>query len=309
MIALYIILGILFVIVIPHCLVVYIIFCIFFGRYSKEQIDARLYKDVNEYTPFLEEMMSVRKELEAKCEKVSTTSHDGLKLTGYYFNNNSDTTMIMFHGVHTNAFNNFGVITKNILEHGYNALIVDQRAHGESEGKYLTYGQKEQLDVLSWIDYVDKNIDCKTIFLYGISMGGTSVALSSNQITNKKVKGMVIDSAYSSLNDLLDYLTNAKHIPSFLFLGGVKWLSKVIIKIKFEECEVSTHISNTTIPAFFVRGTKDTVVSEELLMNNYINCASRKELLSIEGATHTLAMVVGKEEAFNKMYAFLERNI
>ena len=77
MIALYIILGILFVIVIPHCLVVYIIFCNFFGRYSKEQIDARLYKDVNEYTPFLEEMMSVRKELEAKYEKVSTTSHDG----------------------------------------------------------------------------------------------------------------------------------------------------------------------------------------------------------------------------------------
>lgn len=54
---------------------------------------------------------------------------------------------------------------------GLNVLLVDQRSHGESEGRLITFGVKERRDVVTWIDYVLEHFgDDTEIFLSGLSM-------------------------------------------------------------------------------------------------------------------------------------------
>lgn len=144
MVWLYVIIAFIIISLIIHFSLIYLIFLKFFGRNSLKSID-KSSRNTSYSKDYAEEMISIRNELlnSSKYEIVSITSFDGLKLTGYYFANNSDKIIIMCHGLHTHAFNNFGYQINYFLAKGYNILAINERAHEGSEGKYTTYGQKK----------------------------------------------------------------------------------------------------------------------------------------------------------------------
>lgn len=61
---------------------------------------------------------------------------------------------------------------------GYNLFMVDQRQHGKSGGRYLTYGHREKHDVRKMVDWLVKKTDGLRTGIYGNSMGA-AVALQS----------------------------------------------------------------------------------------------------------------------------------
>ena len=65
---------------------------------------------------------------------------------------------------------------------------------------------------------------------------------------------------------------------------------------------------NVTDKEYFAELEQMNVVSKDFLVDNYNACASLKEELLIENASHTLAMAAGGEEAFNKLFKFLKEN-
>lgn len=70
---------------------------------------------------------------------------------------------------------------QKFIEMGYNALIIDQRAHGNSQGKYRGMGYLECKDLKEWINFiVDKDKNSK-IILYGVSMGATTVMMETGK--------------------------------------------------------------------------------------------------------------------------------
>ena len=138
---------------------------------------------------------------------VMITSHDGLKLSGIYYPNNSDVTVISVHGYTSHAEREFafpGLFYKSL---GYNVLIPYQRAHGLSEGKYLTFGPLEHMDMLKWIDYVNEINPNGQIILHGLSMGGGILLHLCNKEA-KNVKCMVVDAPSGSANDFLKNVSN-----------------------------------------------------------------------------------------------------
>lgn len=59
--------------------------------------------------------------------------------------------------------------------------MVDERAHGKSEGKVITFGIRERCDCKLWAEYAVKRYgENKDIFLAGVSMGAASVMMASN---------------------------------------------------------------------------------------------------------------------------------
>ena len=294
---------------ISHLFVIRYIFLRFYGRKSVKLIEEDVLKDPK-YAPYINEMNEVRNELlQKEHQLIHIKSFDGLDLAGRYYDVGGDSTVIMFHGVHTIALYNFGIVTKKLLENGINALVVDQRAHDMSEGKYLSYGKNEQKDVQSWFEYVEQNTSAKNIFLYGISMGGASVACASKNIKSTKFKGLIVDSAYTTVGKLINHLISSQKIPSFLFLGGVNFLAKHLVKMNDTDVNAPEALSQCSVPVLFIHGTTDVVVTTDFLMDNYNACHSSKEELLVEGAGHTLAMIAGGEEAFNKFINFLRSNI
>ena len=304
MIALYIILGILVVFAIPHFLVTYLIFHEFYVRMSPQKIDKRVKENPN-YEKCRDEMFLEADKLAQECEELDITSFDGLKLHGYYFDKGYDRVMIMFHGVHANALFHFSIQARECFKRGYNVLIVDERSHGKSEGKYITYGEKEHKDVLTWVDYVSQNFKEKEIYLYGLSMGATSLCVASPYLDNTKVKAIIIDSAFTSINELINHISIKRKIPKPVIFGGVKFLAKHLAGINFNSFDTKESLKENKIPTFFVQGTNDIVVSRNFLVDNYNNCASKKELLEVEGVGHTLAIPLGGEEAKDKLFNFL----
>jgi hypothetical protein len=115
-------------------------------------------------------------------ERVEIRSRDGLRLVGsYYHRNDGAPVKIEFHGYRSAATRDFcGANELDVLT-GCNVLLVDQRAHGLSDGTSITFGILERFDVVSWANYVvDRFGPDVKILLSGVSMGAATVAVKLN---------------------------------------------------------------------------------------------------------------------------------
>ena len=122
---------------------------IFYSPY-KEQNDIYNIPKEEQYNEKKDYMITLIKELdEREYEDVFIRSYDGLVLHGkYYFVKKDAPLDIGFHGYRATSIRDFcgGAAISKELEH--NLLLVDQRAHGLSEGHTITFGIKEKYDVL-----------------------------------------------------------------------------------------------------------------------------------------------------------------
>ena len=70
-------------------------------------------------------------------------------------------------------------------------LLIDERAHGESEGTYIGFGTMDRLDGMEWVKWmIDKIGDDAQILLHGNSMGGATVCMMSGLKLPDQVKGL-----------------------------------------------------------------------------------------------------------------------
>ena len=304
-IAIIVIASLLVLFLLSHLLVIYLVFRKFFCRIPLDKID-KIYDKNPIYDDSREEIYAGKDFLlKEKHLEVEITSFDNLKLKGYFYDYGFDRCALLVHGTHSDPFLLFGVEGQRLIKDGYNLLIVDLRTHNQSEGKYISYGKYEAKDILDWVKYIKEELHQKSLLMYGMSMGAVGITLASIELDENYVEGMVLDCGYTSIDDLVNHLTTSQRIPSFLFLGGVKFLAKHFINVSFDDFVTSDYLEKTKIPAFFISGTLDKVATKEFLMNNYNKCASRKDYLLIEGAAHTLASVVGGENAHNRIMNFI----
>ena len=89
-------------------------------------------------------------------EDVYIKSDDNLKLHGILFpKKNSKKIVICLHGYSSTAgISDYTAISRFYLERNFNILMIDARAHGASEGKYIGFGCLDRNDLVRWIEYV-----------------------------------------------------------------------------------------------------------------------------------------------------------
>ena len=88
------------------------------------------------------------------CESVTIVSADGLTLSGRYYHVRDGAPLdLCFHGYRSHPFTDFSGGAELSLSMGHNLLLVDQRAHGKSEGRTISFGILERQDVLCWANY------------------------------------------------------------------------------------------------------------------------------------------------------------
>jgi len=125
-------------------------------------------------------------------EKLQIESHDGLKLQAVYYPCGSNKTMIWVHGYTSHAERESAFPGLFYRSLGFNVLIPYLRSHGPSEGKYLSLGALEHLDMMRWVDKVNEMIPDGKIVLHGLSMGG-GIVLDLACKDMKNVKCLVSD--------------------------------------------------------------------------------------------------------------------
>ena len=115
------------------------------------------------------------------AEDIFLPSHDGLRLHGQLLQQpGAKGTILLFHGYRSSWIIDFSIVLPYYYSLGYNLLAVDERAHGQSEGVYITFGIHERRDAATWAQYAAMHFGPDhPLFLGGLSMGATTVLLAS----------------------------------------------------------------------------------------------------------------------------------
>lgn len=134
-------------------------------------------------------------------ETLQITSHDGLKMNAVYYPNGSDKTMIWVHGYTSHAERESAYPALFYRSLGFNVLIPYLRAHHISEGKYISMGALEHLDIMGWVDLINEKVPDGQIVIHGLSMGG-GIALDLACKEMKNVKCLICDAPSINIEDI-----------------------------------------------------------------------------------------------------------
>lgn len=284
-----------------------VFFCVsiyFFRLTILRKPTATLDKNINANTDWHKHIDFIQKRKEwllaQDLQNVSITSNDGLKLSATLLKNKKPTknVVICFHGYTADGLSNYGAMSKFLYEQGFNLLIVDQRTHGKSEGKYIGFGVLDRNDAAKWVEYAVKTFgtDCK-IFLHGTSMGGATVLMASGLDLPKNVKGIIADCGFTSAFDVFSHILKRDyHLPKFPLMNMTEVLTKKFAGYGYNDVNTLDEVKKTKIPILFIHGDKDDFVPTYMSEENYEACNSDKELLIVKNADHAESYYSGTEE-------------
>lgn len=263
-----------------------------------------------QYEPHLDTIARLLQTIiDRPCEFVSTTSYDGLTLSGRYYRVADGAPLdIAFHGYRSAGLTDFcgGAALSQELSH--NLLLVDQRAHGKSQGRTITFGIKERYDVLSWVDYALERFGPDTkILLYGISMGASTVLMASELPLPGNVKGIVADCPYSSPTKIILSVARKMRIPSIL-AGLFSWAgAKVYGGFDLRESNPVQAVKQATMPILLIHGESDGFVPCEMSAEIQLSNPRLVYRCTFPDAEHGISFLVDPDRYRHIVKEFCER--
>ena len=290
------ILSVLVILAVAFWLNLYFAYKFAFGR-NKKMEPALLRGFDGDQPPARARKRELIKELASlPYEDVFITSYDGLKLRARYYKGKPDSPVaIGFHGYRSNALRDLAGLTTYYYHKGYDVIIVDERAHGMSEGKATTFGAKERFDVLSWSRYAEERFGKdKKIILFGLSMGAASIILASALDLPDGVKLAVCDCPYSSASTIIKKVCSDKKCPPKLAFPTINLGAKTFGRFNLSDSEPIKAIKEAKIPIFLVHGTADKLVPYKM-SDSLAEAGKTVTYLRIDGAPHLLAMMCDEE--------------
>lgn len=242
-------------------------------------------------------------------EEVSILSFDGLKLYARYYTHNSDKTVILVHGYRSNGKHDFSGALKFYYDYGFNVLLIDQRSHGKSEGKLISFGVKESYDVCDWAEFINNRYAPKSIVLSGVSMGGGTVAFALNRNLPKNVKCVIADCGFTSPEAIIRkvgydrFKINAKFYMPFLNI-----MTHLFGHFSIYESTVDA-LKNNKVPIMFIHGEKDNFVPVEMSREALAAAGEYGSSIFVKEADHGLSYLVETDRVISKTSEFLDKNL
>ena len=259
------------------------------------------------YEPYRAQMIEWIKAVRAMPhEEIFVISVDGLTLHGRYYECKAGAPVeLLFHGYRGCGERDLCGGVERCFALDRNALIIDQRASGESEGKVITFGIKERLDCLKWIEFAIERFgkDVK-IILTGISMGAATVLMATGEKLPDNVICMLADCGYTSPKAIIKKVVRDMKLPTWLVYPFVRLGARLFGRFNLEEASPLEAMKKSTVPVIFVHGETDDFVPCDMSRENFEACVSVKRIVTIPNAGHGLAYPADKEKYLQALREF-----
>ncbi len=228
------------------------------------------------------------------CEYVTAQSEDGWTLSGRYYHVKDGAPLdIGFHGYKSCCLTDFsgGSILSFEMEH--NLLLVDQRAHGKSQGHTIAFGILERYDVLDWVRFALERFGPDTkITLYGISMGAATVLMASSLGLPENVKGIVADCPYSAPKDIICHVMEKENRKPWLVWPFVRLGARIWGGFHICDSSAAESVKTAKVPILVLHGEADTFVPCGMSAKIQLANPDMVRRFTFPGADHGLSFMV-----------------
>ena len=225
------------------------------------------------------------------------TSRDGLRLHAYYKPGREGAPLaIMCHGYRSTPFSDFSGGATVAMEKGFSVLLIDQRAHGKSEGKTISFGILERYDMLEWAHFMREKFSPSRIILFGVSMGAATVLMAGALPLPPEVVGIVADCPFSSPVKIIGKVSAEKGFPSWLFRLPTLVAARLFGGFNLLASSPAQAIKDCTLPVLLIHGDADGYVPHKMSLEIYAAREDNTTHLTFEGADHARSFVTDTEK-------------
>lgn len=218
-------------------------------------------------------------------------------------------TVVLLHGSSSCKESMLGP-AQFLATNGFNAILYDSRACGESGGKWATYGFYERADFSRVLDAaLGREKDLGPIGIFGSSYGG-SVALQA-MADEPRVRAAIVECAFPDLRETIrDHGRLWLHLPA--------WVSDLALAragrlAGFDPDAVSpersaARIGGSSRPVLLIHGTADPRISLAHAERLRVALGTSAEWYPVPDGGHNELWRAGGEEYRRRWLGFWERN-
>jgi uncharacterized protein len=212
--------------------------------------------------------------------------------------------------LHGRSHNRFVMLphAEFLLAAGYNVVMMDARAHGESGGAASTYGYLEKRDETAVIDALESSENMKHLFALGESMGA-AVSLQSAAV-EPRIEAVVAEGAFRNLREVTyDYagLQQSEFLGKTLFRPAAdvsRWIAQKQGGFSFAEISPEKAVAARSFPVLLICGLSDGKIPCRHAEAIFRAAAGRKELWEVRATGHEKAIQAHSAEFRERLLKF-----
>ena len=245
-------------------------------------------------------------------EEFDVTVEDTIRLKGWFVHAiglPARGTIIILHGIGSCRIAMLP-IARTCVQNGFNCILYDSRANGESGGLNCTFGYFEKRDVSAYIDSATVRYPgCAPFGIFGDSFGA-AVAIQTMAIEPRIACG-VAESPFASLREIIhDYFRQMFLVPLDFIPDAALKHSERIAGFSVDSVCPAADAHKILQPTMIVHGESDDKISSDHGRRVFDNLASpKKEWYLIAEAGHNNIAYVGGTDYQRRIVGFFATHL
>jgi fermentation-respiration switch protein FrsA (DUF1100 family) len=215
-------------------------------------------------------------------EPVTFASGSGNRLSGWLIRGRPRTgAVLLLHGIRGNRLHMLDR-ARFLHEQGFTVLLFDFQAHGESEGRNITFGYLEAKDARAAFELLRHEAPGERIGVIGLSLGGAAAVLAE-----LPADAMVLEAVFASFATAVENRLAMRLGPVGRYLAAIlTWQVRPRLGFDPDTLQPAEHIARLRMPVLLIAGDADQHASLDEAKLLYARAPEPKVLWIIPGAGH-----------------------
>ena len=213
---------------------------------------------------------------------------DGYKLAGEYYDFGADMAVIVVPGrMETVRYSHY--YAEPWRKAGANVLLIDNRAHGHSEGHRNGLGFREYRDLIHWAEFLHDTCGNEKVFLYGLCIGSqTCVFAAASPKCPDYVPALVVDGLFGRFSDSFRLHIEERGHKSFPVLELTMFIERLMTGARPMTDGPFKRIKEVKKPILFLHSLVDQYSLAPVTEKMFEDCPSeKKEIVWFEEGGHS----------------------